>query len=46
MQTVEKFFLGVTAVAVVATLVSSPYTSNIFSSIFTGIGNVYNKAKH
>ena len=46
MGTVEKFFAGVTLVAVAATLVSSPYTANIFSSLFNGIGNVYKNAKH
>lgn len=46
MGTVEKFFGGVTVVAVVATLVSSAYTANIFSSLFNGIGNVYKSAKH
>lgn len=46
MGTVEKFFAGVTLVAVAATLVSSPYTGNILSSLFSGIGKVYTAAKH
>lgn len=46
MGTIEKFLTGVTLVAVAATLVSSPYTSGILASLFGGIGNVYNAAKH
>lgn len=44
--TVERFFVGVTLVAVAATLVTSPYTAGIFTSLFKGIGGVYTAAKH
>lgn len=46
MGAIEKFLTGLTVVAVVATAASSPYTSGIFSSIFTGIANTYKAAKH
>lgn len=45
MSTVEKWLTGVTTVAVVATLVASPYTAPILTATFGGIGTVYSRAK-
>lgn len=46
MGTLEKLFTGLTVVAVVSTAVASPYTANILSALFGGIGKAYNAAKH
>lgn len=45
MGAVEKWLTGVTAVAVVATLVSSKYTAGILTAGFGGIAKVYQGAK-
>lgn len=45
MNTVGKWLTGVTAVAIVATAVSSSYTANIITSLFGGVAKVYSAAK-
>lgn len=44
-NTVRSWLVGVTAVAVAATLVASPYTAGIFNSLFGGVASVYRAAK-
>lgn len=46
MSTVEKFFLGVTIVAVAGTIFTSPYTANIFGAGGGAIAKIYESAKH
>lgn len=45
MNTVEKWITGVTAVALLATAVTSKYTAPILGQIFGGIAGVYKSAK-
>lgn len=42
---VEKWLTGVTTLAIVATAVSSKYTSGILTSLFGGVAKVYQGAK-
>lgn len=46
MSTVEKWLTGITTLAIVATVVASPYSSGIITSLANGVGTVYTKAKH
>ncbi len=46
MNTIQRIFLGFTAIAVVSTLVASPYTANIFGQGSAGIANIYTAVKH
>lgn len=45
-DTVKAWITGLTAVAVGATIFSSPYAASIFGAIFKGIGGSYTAAKH
>jgi zinc transporter ZupT len=45
-STVEKIFAGFTAVAIFATLFTSPYTSTILGSFSGGVANIYTAVKH
>lgn len=45
MGTVSQWLTGVTTLAIFATAVASPFTAPILTSLFGGIGNVYQKAK-
>jgi hypothetical protein len=44
-QTVTKWLVGVTTLAVVATIFSSPYSSKILGAGFGGVASVYKAAK-
>lgn len=45
MGTVEKWLVGLTTVAVVSTLVSSPYSANVINAIGNVIAGGYKAAK-
>jgi hypothetical protein len=44
LTTVEKWLAGVTALAIIATVVSNRNSASVINSVFGGIGNVYQKA--
>jgi hypothetical protein len=46
MGTVEKVFLGFTAVAVVGTIFTSSYSAGILGQLFGGVAKVYTSVKH
>jgi hypothetical protein len=45
-NTVTKWLTGLTAVAVVSTIFASPYSANIFNSIFGGVAKTYSAVKN
>ena len=45
MSSVERWLTGVTVLAVVATVVASPYSGPIIGQLFGGVANVYKAAK-
>jgi len=46
MPAIQKIFLGFTLIAIVSTLVSSPYTATIFGQAAGGVAKVYDSVKH
>lgn len=45
-NSIKVWLTGLTTVAVAATVFSSPYSANILSAFFKGVGGTYTAAKH
>jgi hypothetical protein len=45
MDTIKVWLTGLTTIAVVATVFTSPYSGPIFTSIFGGMSNVYKSVR-
>lgn len=46
MSTVERIFVGFTAVAIISTLVASKYTASIAGATAGGVAKIYDSVKH
>ncbi len=45
MSSIEKWLTGITTLAIVATIVASPYSSSIITSAGNAVGTVYQRAR-